>query len=514
MERVLQHNAETGSFLDPSTGEEFIKCDAQSARPVWLNVTGQRWETRVIGRLCLLDWDKAAAVLPPLFLSQAKEAIRKILKRRDAKYLNMIRRTLNLLGELLPSSVHDWPDLTLHDINGLLTHDLPKSFLTILRALYRQVALDLGSEVMAQRLVQLDAYRQKNRRKSLRGVITWDHDFGAFVAEECETLMQFLKQVRDESAADHAIRLIALIGLHLGKRSSQIISIPSDGLVTLQQDGTERNFLRVPRVKVQRGRPSKLWVIPQSLADDIRRFSGRPVIHGLQQRHHRLFVWESRVLDQGREIPTYMVSSRMAVYFRQAQLKTQRDRSLPPRPLVFTLQRARHTVGTRLAFAGASAAHISWVLEHDSPASAQSYVDAVQSYVQEAIDGADRQLGRIFTTLAHTYFNGQVSDVLTDRSVIIPDPVIQPLPVGSCASGSTCRKHPFFSCYNGCPSFLAWRSADHSKALLYVEQEMKRWTEREDHPERSAILLEFERLYQAILDVIRRIEEGNGGPGK
>lgn len=506
MDQQLVYDAETETYRDPSTGEEFLKCDARSARPVMLNITGKHWESRVIGYRCWLDWEWVASNFTPNFFNQTRTVVVQILRQRDLKYLNLVRLALHQLAPVLASAPQGWEDVTLLDWQRMIIEFTQHDYLTCVRSLYRQVAINLGDAQMIQRVVQMDAYRATRNETAFHDVRTWHPDRGAFTDEELETVIQFLKKPRVESPTDHGVRLTAAIALYLGKRSSQIILISLDGLSTLTHEGRTRSYLRIPKVKRQRGEASELWAIPETLAEDIRRFSARPEIEVLQQRTQRLIIWESAVLDQHREFHTALISSRVSYYFKQANLLTQRDRSLPPRPLKFTNRRARHTVGTQLAFKGASSVHIARILEHSTPASAKSYIDAVSSNVHNAINGVDRKLGGIFTSLAATYFAGGVSDTLTDRPVVVPTTPLQPLPVGSCNHDGPCRKHPFFSCYNGCPSFLAWRSADHFKALEFVEQEMRRWTALESYPERTEMILEFERLYQAILHVIERVQ--------
>lgn len=461
----LQYDPESDTYTDPATARCHIKCDARSGRPSFLDISRDRWETRVLGYRCYLDWGELGGQLPALFALQAREAALPLLRQRCPRYLNRLRLALTHLAPVLRPSVMGWADLTLGDWNHMVGSLRHNDLLTC-RTVYRQVAVNLGDETMARRLVQLEAYRGRSREQGmLRDVATWQHDRGALVDEELETLVRALRPPLEESALDHVTRLTALIALHLGKRASQIISIPNDGLVTREVSGRARFYLRIPKVKRQRGEDAELWAIPETLAVDLQRFSARPEVRTLQQHSGRLLIWESKVVLKGRDLHTGLVSSRIRQWFIKARLTTQRDKTLSPRPLIFTTRRARHTVGTQLAFKGASAAHISRVLEHGSSASAKAYIDAVTGVVHGAIDEADRKLGGIFSSLSDTYFAGRVGDALTDQPILVPTAHLQPLPVGSCIATDTCRKHPFFSCYNGCPSFLAWRSADHHQAL-------------------------------------------------
>ena len=121
-------------------------------------------------------------------------------------------------------------------------------------------------------------------------------------------------------------------------------------------------------------------------------------------------------------------------------------------------------------------------------------------------------MGSLFIQLNQVYFEGKVIDKLTDQPIVIPDfSESIPLFVGSCARDTckegSCHKHPFIGCYNGCSSFLAWREADHHRALVFADKELERWRKASGHNAQAATIKEFEYLKNNILVVIERIEK-------
>jgi hypothetical protein len=158
-----------------------------------------------------------------------------------------------------------------------------------------------------------------------------------------------------------------------------------------------------------------------------------------------------------------------------------------------------------MAMQGASRDDIQVTLDHDSPASAQAYIDAAGSDLIPVIERADRGLGEIFSNLREAFFRGFISNHIGRKPIRIPVNVSTPALVGSCGSNTACKKHPFWSCYDGCPQFLAWREADHQQALNFVRSEFKRWNEAEDGRERSKAMKDFDRMATAIGEVIQQV---------
>jgi len=238
------------------------------------------------------------------------------------------------------------------------------------------------------------------------------------------------------------------------------------------------------------------------------RFSSIPSVNDLQQRYDRFWVIDCPSLHQYK-----VVSSASAKGLLQAYVKKSL-KLISPRTnesLHITPTRIRHTGATRLAYSGVSSDIISEILEHDDPSSCKAYIDAVGSELCTSIDRADRNMGGLFMQLNKAYFQGNIVDELTDQPIVLPDfSENTPLFVGSCARNSCvdgqCETHPFVSCYNGCPSFLAWRKADHNKALAYAEKEIERWDQASGHAAQSSTIKEFEELRENILNVMNKIK--------
>jgi hypothetical protein len=229
----------------------------------------------------------------------------------------------------------------------------------------------------------------------------------------------------------------------------------------------------------------------------------------LQHRYDRLIVWESVSLIEREQLSSPIVKSQIKAYVLGLDIISPRT----GKPLHITPYRLRHTSATRMAMQGVSRDVIQNILEHDDSTSADAYIDAVGTELVPAIERADRNLGGLFKGLNDIFFKGKVTKELKNEKVFIPIFNANPMPIGSCGLDSskhgTCKKQPFTACYDGCPSFLAWRDADHTKSLQYVERELERWNSAEGHNARSKAMKDFERLHHAISEVISQIGEGD-----
>ena len=172
-----------------------------------------------------------------------------------------------------------------------------------------------------------------------------------------------------------------------------------------------------------------------------------------------------------------------------------------------------------MALQGVPRDEIQEVLEHDSPYSADAYIQAVGSDLMPALERAtDRGVGKVFAELHHIYFfKGAIVDKVGSKTVHIPvvvENVAAPAVVGSCGKDGACKKHPFWACYNGCPHFLAWRDGPHRTSLEFVESELKRWSDVEGGKERSKLGKDFDRVGAAIHEVIAQIERAQDEQSK
>jgi hypothetical protein len=251
----------------------------------------------------------------------------------------------------------------------------------------------------------------------------------------------------------------------------------------------------------------KWWPIPEALYKAMIAYSEIPSVKNLQSKYDRLLVMTSKSLTENGVVPAAESKSMLQRYFEP--IISPRTHS----SINVTPTRIRHTGATRLAYSGVSRDIIAEILEHDCPVSCQSYIDAIGSELCPQINAADRNMGDFFKELNHVYFNGKIVNELSDQPIMIPLVDLQkpnPLFVGSCGRNTVkegaCHKHPFIGCYNGCPSFLAWREADHRKALNYIETEIDRWKKAAVNEKTETTVKEFQAVRDNILTVISNIE--------
>lgn len=507
--RGLRYDPDTDQWHDDHSEKRYLECDVKSKQPALLDITDSRWMWDSNGCTSFIDWHDLSSKLPPKIIEQARQAALKLLKTRSPGWISQLRLALNYLQEIFPKDVICWQDLTMEHWYQIWSMTKLQYHLYSLRVLYKQIALNEKNDVMLQRYSQITSFKI-GKKALLEDVISWNPTTGAFVDEELEKIMSFLRKGGDDNANDYALRIIAWSYLHFGKRPLQMALVAADGLKRVTHQGVTQYFLEIPKVKAQRGRKPELWELSGDLVSEILRYSERPEVKKLQQQTGRLLIWNIERFNQGGNISSSRLNTELNAFMRIAGLTMQRDKSLPPEPLVFNARRARHTVGTQMAFDGAPAEYITRVLEHDSPISAKAYIDAVADLVQKAIDRADHALGGIFAGLAENYFSGRVTKDLTDRSVFLPDVSDGLLPIGSCGLQTEiygeCRKHPFYSCF-GCSFFLVYRDADFTKARAHVQTLLQDWLDAEGQPERSQMVVEFERLYQGILQAERLTRE-------
>lgn len=168
-----------------------------------------------------------------------------------------------------------------------------------------------------------------------------------------------------------------------------------------------------------------------------------------------------------------------------------------------------------MALQGVPRAVIQEALEHDSPLSADAYIQAVGAELLPVVERAsERGIGHVFEAIAGRYFfKGEIQDALGPRPILIPVVLENrpPAVVGSCGKDGQCPKHPFWACYNGCPNFLAWREANHRAALDFVQNELDRWSHAEGGKARSKLYKDFERIATAIVEVMVQIEHPDAG---
>ncbi len=272
-------------------------------------------------------------------------------------------------------------------------------------------------------------------------------------------------------------------------------------------NNTKEYFAFIKPVKAQTGDPERWWPIPEALYHEMVRYSEYSSVAILQKKYDRFFVIDKTSLQGFGLSSTQAVNTSLREYVKRT-LKLISPRT--NEPLHINPNRIRHTGATRLAYSGVPRDIIAEILEHDCPESCQAYIDAVGSELCPSIDRADRNMGSLFMQLNHAYFNGKVVEQLASQPIVIPDfTTPTPLFVGACGRDTykegQCSKHPFIGCYNGCPDFLAWREADHHRALDFAEKELDRWREASGHKDQASTIKEYEELKDNIIRVINRI---------
>ncbi|MCZ8318800.1 MAG: tyrosine-type recombinase/integrase [Silanimonas sp.] len=387
------------------------------------------------------------------------------------------------------------------------------------RSLYEELAANGEAGADFALAKQMRRWKAREDTQTLRRVIEWDAENGAFTSAEWELIRVLLNRAdSEESDADCATRIFGRVLNETLKRPIQVLSMKRDAL-WVAPSGREF-FLRIPKAKGQVSERPESWQITSELAEAIQAYSRRPEIHALQRRFDRLIVMPSvheQELDwmEHGQVSAGFAKERLQDWAKKQAIispRTNEDVNLSP-------YRIRHTGATTMALQGVPRDEIQEVLEHDSPYSADAYIQAVGSDLMPALERAtDRGVGKVFAELHHVYFfKGAIVDTVGRRPIHLPivvDSVAQPAVVGSCGKSGACKKHPFWACYNGCPMFLAWRDGPHEKSLEFVESELKRWSEVEGGKERSKLGKDFDRVGAAIHEVIDQIKQSRDSGGR
>lgn len=508
MVRLDELNYIPDSGLWEKDSRLFIKSEFDPLLPCLIEICADNWTTSWKGQAYSIPWSNYS--LPPDILKPIKEiTLKKIMSGVvAATHLSQISQMLANLEKDWPSHCGDYSKLGIAEFSdiwdGLPAHS---------RSTFRQILNELASsgkyESLRSLAIRTKQWKARSNVKTLKGVLGWNPQSGALTSAEMELLRDGLAQFEDQSDKDHCIRLLCLVMLELVKRTQQYLSIKADGLKLIESNGISEYFLEIPKAKNQTGTQPDLWPISATLAKEIQIFSRRPEVKALQRAHNRIFLWKSQQLFDHGQISSSNAESAIRDHIKKLNIISPRT----SKRLHVTPYRLRHTGATHMAMQGVSMQVIQHILEHDDSTSAQAYIDAIGSDLVPAIERADRKLGDLFKELNNAFFKGKVTTDLTNSRVYIPIFSVNPMPVGSCGRDplklGQCKKNPFVACYNGCKDFLAWRDADHFKALAFVENELKRWSEAEGQNARSKAIKDFEQLHHAITQVISQVEEGN-----
>lgn len=333
--------------------------------------------------------------------------------------------------------------------------------------------------------------------KPMLAVLQWHETKGAMTAAEQEVVRtEMINKKMGETITETTSRLYTWILFETLKRPSQVGDIEFDALWRPSSSNDSQYFLRIPKAKYQAGQSDEMWPITRGLAHAIVEYSAHDFVRMAQKETGYLLVSS-----------VFGFRSRLGVnlnkWFKARKIISPRTL----KPLVITPYRIRHTGATQMAMLGASAHEIQYILEHRTPYAVQVYIDSLASELCPLIDQVGRRLGGLFSSLNDFFFQGAISSEGKGAPILIPSSE-QPAVVGGCSKKTTCNKHPFFQCYNGCRYFLAWREADHTRSLSYLEGELERWRVSEGRNERSKVIKDLEQVYRSVLDVVERIKKG------
>jgi site-specific recombinase XerD len=487
--------------MTKSNNNDFY-CRVNGSTKVNVKVEGESWVV-VWKTKYQINFDHYK--LPDVIVSAAKKYLRSRLSRSGPHSICSTQQLLVFLSKNWERSWMDFSDIKLIDFMALwnlapvrgrtaIRHQLKRFYKYCYEESLAGADVFMSGEITSWVATYDGSY--------YRDLLTWHEERGAMTTSEQELLRRFLQSEGErETINQRFTRIFLWACFETIKRPSQILEMKSDALIEIKLDGKDTQyFLRVPKAKKQLGRKPELWPITNALASALITYSALGKVSSAQQRFDLLLV-----RDGTNEVyPIYNVSSLISRWVRSRNIISPRTNKL----LTLTPYRIRHTGATALAMQGTSSTEIQYILEHDTLTASQVYIDAIGSELAPLLSKVDRKVGYIFTKLNEEFFKGSVEGYLLDKKVLIPV-VNAPAVVGSCGFSGRCDKHPFFQCYNGCRYFVAWRDADHSRSLAYVESELSRWESAEGLHERSKAIKDFERIKVAIIDVIKRIDKEN-----
>lgn len=498
---IKQYDAKLDTWFD-NQGKQFIKNEFNPNSITWIEISNDQWSAYYSGRLVSIDWKEFK--LTRSFLNPFKKVLKNKLKKRSIAYMRSAKRTIILIANKLGHNHHSIGDLNIKELSDLWS-SLSPTYRVALREFYSQmVKLKLGDAKLNIAL-ELKTWKARSNVKLLRDVLEWNETKGALTNAEAELIRMLLLKPLPKKISDsaHAGRIFTWMMFETLKRSSQLARIDKEDLKPILNDksGTTEWMLNIPMVKHQTGQEGIWWPISNDLAQAIREFSLRPNVMRLSKKYGKLIIFNSIDLERGGLSPQVL---RDVVHRYIARLKIISPRT--KKLITLTPTRIRHTGATLLAKNGVSRDVLQTILEHDSTQSANAYIDACGSELIPAIDRVDRATNT-FSMLADTFFKGGIGSQTEKNQIFLPVLNLdeQPTIVGNCRKNCYCPRNPFFACYDGCSDFVAWREADHSRALIFVKSEQKRWASAEKK-QRVNAPKNFERLQRSIEEVIARIK--------
>ena len=484
-------------------GDCYIKNEFDPKDPIFINITNNVWITNYKGEAYSIDW--SAIDLNERVLKEFRNLAQEKIKRNTIKYMVNFKHILWKVSEVTSNKWSSFSEFDVQDLLKIWEYLIPH-YRSYFREWYVYFAENniLGADIRMAR--EMQTWKARREHLHLKDVLYWHKEKGALTRQEERILRNILRDYKDKNQKDLAIHVFAWAMLETVKRSSQILHIKADGLKCVG-DKNKEYFLEMMPVKYQTGDDVSWWKISNELADLITYYSEIPEIKTLQNKYDKLIVLGSSSLKERGVISSAIMGSALKNYIKSKKIISPRTGDvLHVKPL-----RLRHTGATRLATNGIARDVIQEILEHDSPESAQAYIDAMGSDLLPKLEQSDRNMGSFFAQLENAYFKGNVVQKSEKPPIIIPEYNSNPLIVGSCAKNTVkdgaCGRHPFLSCYNGCDNFLAWRETDHYKSLNYINKEIERWESFLSDDDNHSVLNEYKKVRESIVEVINLIEK-------
>lgn len=465
-------------------------------------VCAEIWSASYKGKVSSIDF--SSFDLPLVIILAGKSYLREKLLKVGPQGISRLSRSLKVLAENWNAAWVDFSSLKFMEwmrLWDLKLASTSRDCRSEIRAFYNYCARNEiagADEIMG---LELSEWVASNPAIHYQDIIQWHQERGALTSAEQEVVRrEIIKPSFEETHDDNYLRLVVWTCFETLKRPSQLIEMECNALWVIESNsGEPEYFLWIPKAKRQLGRRPEPWPITRELASAIESFSSRPGVRDIQRGANALLVSSRREKTiQG----DYRISKKIKKWAQVRNIQSPRT----GRSLKLTLYRIRHSGATKLAMQGVSSEEIQYILEHDKADACQAYIDAVGSELCPQIEKANRRLGMIFSRLNELAFKGTVSEHLGSQQILVPV-YSQPAVIGSCGLDGACDKHPFFKCYDGCRYFVAWQKADHQKSLNYIKGELERWSEAEGMHERSKAIMDFERVYTAISDVVNIIAE-------
>lgn len=498
----LTYNPETDLYYHKD-GRFFLKNEFDPDNPIYLDVSKNIWKHKLPSQLCGVDWRSFKFNAEQIKTLQ--EYLIKKLKVNSIKYLQVVDRVLFEIDEYTHDDWEVIGDLKTSEIFDLWSAMTPH-YRSYFREMYSYMVKNEKCGASYNILCELKEAKSRSDIVHLRDVLYWSEEKGALTRKELNVFNEILYSYKKVRLSDFPIIIYAWLALTTLKRSSQILKMErfEKSIKKIKHGSDYKYYAEIKPIKNQTGQKLRYWPIPKDLFEAIKYYSLIDEVKERQDKYNRLIVWDSANLQDYGVLSSMVARTSVVNFFKK--FKSPRTN----KPFHITQTRLRHTGATMLAFNGVARDLIQEILEHDSPISAQAYIDASVSEVLPAIEKADRNMGGIFAKFNDVYFNGSITEKIGEQPICIPSTTAT-LIVGDCnkdtVSEGGCTKHPFIGCYNGCFNFLAWRKADHEKALQFVDNEIDKINKSGVTKINSIYLKELNETKERINDLVSKIEE-------